>query len=71
MTIGTSIFLIALGAILSFAVNATVAGFSIQTAGVILMVVGVLGLLIGLFLVISRRPREGDRAAYDDRPLYR
>ena len=62
MTIGTSIFLIALGAVLSFAVNVTVAGFSIQTAGLILMVVGLLGLLIGLFLVMSRRPREGDRA---------
>ena len=43
MTIGTSLFLIALGAILSFAVNATAAGISIQTAGVILMAVGVLG----------------------------
>jgi Domain of unknown function (DUF6458) len=43
MTIGTSIFLIALGAILAFAVNATVAGISIQTAGVILIAVGALG----------------------------
>jgi hydrogenase-4 membrane subunit HyfE len=71
MTIGTSIFLIALGAILKFAVNASVAGISIQTAGVILMVAGALGLVIGLFLIISRRPREPDRAAYEDRPLYR
>jgi hypothetical protein len=71
MTIGTSIFLIALGAILRFAVNASVAGFSIQTAGLILMVAGVLGLVIGLFLITSRRPREPDRTAYEDRPLYR
>jgi uncharacterized membrane protein YfcA len=70
MTIGTSIFLIAVGAILAFAVNATVAGISIQTAGVILMVVGVLGLLIGLFL-LSRRPRDAHRTVYEDRPLYR
>jgi uncharacterized membrane protein YfcA len=70
MTIGTSIFLIALGAILSFAVNATVVGISIQTAGVILMVAGLLGLVIGLF-VLSRRPQETDRAPYEDRPLYR
>jgi hypothetical protein len=71
MTIGTSIFLIALGAILSFAVNATVAGISIQTAGVILMVVGVVGLLIGLFLLMSYRSRTADRPRHADRPLYR
>jgi hydrogenase-4 membrane subunit HyfE len=71
MTIGTSIFLIALGAILKFAVNASVAGISIQTAGVILMVAGALGLVIGLFLIMSRRSPEPDRAAYEDRPLYR
>ena len=67
MTIGTSIFLVAVGAILAFAVNATVAGFSIQTAGVILMVAGVVGLLIGLFVLNSRRARPADRTVYDDR----
>jgi Flp pilus assembly protein TadB len=67
MTIGTSIFLIALGAILAFAVNATVAGFSIQTAGVILMVAGVIGLVIGLFLLHSRRARPAERTVYEDR----
>jgi membrane protein implicated in regulation of membrane protease activity len=70
MTIGTSIFLIGLGAILAFAVNATVAGISIQTAGVILIAVGVLGLVIGLFM-LSRHPRETERTVYEDRPLYR
>lgn len=61
MYIGTSIFLIALGAILKFAVTATVAGFDIQTAGVILMVVGVIGLIVSfLFLTAAgdRRRRE-------------
>jgi hypothetical protein len=48
MYIGTSIFLIALGAILAFAVTATVAGIDIQTAGVILMVVGGIGLAVSL-----------------------
>jgi membrane protein implicated in regulation of membrane protease activity len=66
MTIGTSIFLIALGAILAFAVNATVAGFSIQTAGVILMVAGVVGLVIGLFLLNTRRARPAERTVYED-----
>jgi uncharacterized membrane protein YfcA len=56
MTIGTSLFLIAVGAILKYAVTATVAGIDVQTAGVILMVVGVLGLLIGLFLLTRGRP---------------
>jgi hypothetical protein len=52
--------MIALGAILKFAVTATVAGFSIQTAGVILIVAGVVGLLASLFLDFSdrRRPRD-------------
>jgi Domain of unknown function (DUF6458) len=67
MTIGTSIFLIALGAILAFAVDATLAGFSIQTAGVILMVAGAVGLVIGLFLLSSRRARPAGRTVYDDR----
>lgn len=55
MTIGGSIFLIAVGAILKFAVTATVAGISIQTVGVILMIAGIIGLLIGLFLLTQRR----------------
>jgi hypothetical protein len=71
MTIGTSIFLIAVGAVLKFAVTATVAGISIQTAGLILMLVGVLGLVIGLFMLASQR-RQGTReVVYEDRPLYR
>jgi len=70
MTIGMSIFLIAVGAILKFAVTATVAGISIETAGLILMLVGVLGLVIGLFMIASDR-RRGAREPYEDRPLYR
>jgi Domain of unknown function (DUF6458) len=46
MGIGTSIFLIAVGAILAFAVNATVQGLNIVTVGWILMGVGALGVLI-------------------------
>jgi len=57
MYIGTSIFLIALGAILKFAVTATVAGISIQTAGVILIVAGVVGLIVSFLLLNSRRGR--------------
>lgn len=46
MGLGISIFLIAVGAILRFAVTATVAGVNIQTVGVILMIVGVIGLVL-------------------------
>ena len=53
MGIGTSLFLIAVGAILYFAVDAQVSGIEITTVGLILMVVGVLGLLISLFFVSS------------------
>jgi sulfite exporter TauE/SafE len=49
MGLGTSIFLIALGAILRFAVSVTTRGFNIHTIGVILLVVGIIGLLISLF----------------------
>ena len=55
MTIGTSMFLIAVGGILKYAVTATVAGISIQNAGLILMVAGVVGLVIGLLTAIRAR----------------
>jgi beta-lactamase regulating signal transducer with metallopeptidase domain len=48
MGIGVSLILIAAGAILTWAVNATVSGLNIHTIGVILMVVGVVGLLLSL-----------------------
>lgn len=55
MTIGTSLFLIAVGAILKYAVTAHVAGVDLQVVGVILMIIGVVGLLIGLAMWISAR----------------
>ncbi|MGN6189570.1 MAG: DUF6458 family protein [Conexibacter sp.] len=55
MTIGTSLFLIAVGAILKFAVTASVAGVNLQTVGVILIVIGIAGLILGLGLWISAR----------------
>jgi hypothetical protein len=64
--IGTSIFLIAVGAILKFAVTASLSGISIATVGLILMIAGIVGLLISLFLLTTRR-----RAVVvpDDRPV--
>lgn len=55
MGIGTSIFLIAVGAVLKFAVTTSVSGIELATVGVILMVVGVIGLLISLFLMAQAR----------------
>jgi Flp pilus assembly protein protease CpaA len=55
MTIGGSLFLIAVGAILNFAVTAEFAGIDLQTVGLILMIVGVVGLVLGLVLMSSQR----------------
>ena len=72
MGIGASIFLIAVGAILTFAVQASLSGVSIQTVGVILMIVGALGILVTLTIFAPRR-RAGsgvveEHRVYDDRP---
>jgi hypothetical protein len=48
MTIGASIFVIAVGAILYFAANVHLAHVSINTIGLILMVAGLAGLVLGL-----------------------
>ena len=48
MGIGVSLILIAVGAVLAFAVNATVSGLEVTTIGWILMVVGIAGLVLSL-----------------------
>ena len=48
MGLGVSLFLIAVGAILTFAVNATVSGVNINTIGWILMIVGIVGIVLSL-----------------------
>lgn len=68
MGIGTSIFLIALGAILKFAVHASISGLSLATVGVILMVAGVLGLILSLFLLNTASRRRGDVIVEERRP---
>jgi hypothetical protein len=55
MRIGASLFLIAVGAVLKFAVTRQISGVSIGVVGVILMIVGVVGLLITLILMSTRR----------------
>ena len=63
MQIGTSIFLIAVGAVLKFAVTADVSGVSLETVGVILMVVGVLGLLLSILMMTIWADRAGRTTA--------
>ncbi len=63
MDTATGIFLIAVGAILKFAINANVQGISIDTVGVILMIAGAVIVLLGLFF----ETRWTDRLARRDR----
>lgn len=53
MGIGVSVFLLAIGAILTFAVEAEISGLDIRVVGVILMVAGAIGLLLTM-LVFGR-----------------
>ena len=48
MTIATSLFLIAVGAILKYAVTASISGIDLHVAGLILMIVGIVGLILSL-----------------------
>jgi Domain of unknown function (DUF6458) len=55
MTIGTSLLLIAVGAILKYAVTAHIAGIDLHVVGVILMIVGLVGLVLGIAMLASAR----------------
>ena len=57
MTVGVALFLIAVGAILRFAITDSISGVDLTTVGVILMVVGIIGLAIALFYELSYRKR--------------
>ena len=70
MGIGTSIFLLALGAIFYWAVEFDISGLSINTIGVILMVAGGIGLLISLFYGAMWRDRAATTVPAD-RPVVR
>lgn len=57
MPLGTSIFLIAVGAILRYAVTFHVSGVSRPTVGLILMLVGLVGVALSLFYMAAARRR--------------
>ena len=58
MGIGFSILLLAAGAILTFAVHASVAGIDIRVVGIILMAAGALGLVLTMVVFTPRRNRS-------------
>ncbi len=65
MPLGTSIFLIAVGAILRYAVTASTSGISLPTVGLILMIVGIVGLVLSVLYMLSWAPRR--RAVVNER----
>ncbi len=77
MTIGSSIFLIAVGAILRYAVTTSVSGVSITTIGLILMIAGIAGLVLSLLYMLTWAPRRRmpdervvERDSYREPPAY-
>ena len=69
MTIGVSVFLLAVGAILKFAVEDTIEGVDLGIIGVILMVCGIIGLLFGLIQMATHRRAVVAPPVYQD-PRY-
>ena len=71
MSLGVSIFLLVVGAVLTFAVDVSASGFSINTVGIILMVAGALGVILSLLFWSSFSPyRRGD-AVVEERTVHR
>lgn len=69
MGIGTSLFLIAAGAILRFAVTVSSRDFNVQTVGLILMIVGAVGLAISLLWITVWSDRRSHRADVVERDV--
>lgn len=64
--IGGSLFLVALGAILYWAVSVESEGFDINTIGLILMIVGVVGLVLTLMMTASAERTDRERGEGGD-----
>lgn len=65
MSIGTSIFLIAVGAIIRYAVTFHVSGVSRPTIGLILILAGIVGLVLSLIYMATARRGVGG-GPYED-----
>jgi hypothetical protein len=72
MPLGTSIFLIAVGAILRYAVTASTSGINLATVGLILIIVGIVGLVLSIFYMLAWSPRRHpvERDPYREPPVY-
>ena len=64
MTVGAALFTIAVGAVLAFAVTAEAAGIEVETVGYILLGVGALGLVLGLWKSSRARAAEPPPPGY-------
>jgi Domain of unknown function (DUF6458) len=64
--IGAGIILLAVGAVLTFAVHVSTSGFNIHTVGIILMLAGALGIVLDLVLLMPRRRRTVTTDRYAD-----
>jgi hypothetical protein len=63
MSIGASLFLIAVGAILRYAITWNPKDVNIDTVGLILMIVGIVGLLLSLLWMFIYADRRRERTA--------
>ncbi|MPZ91794.1 MAG: hypothetical protein GEU68_09230 [Actinobacteria bacterium] len=68
MSLGASLFLLAVGAILTFAVEVEAEGFNINTIGIILMVVGGIGLLLSLMWMQRSRSAGSRTVVREEEP---
>jgi hypothetical protein len=71
MTIGASLLLVAIGAVLKWAVTAHANGFDIQTAGTIIFIVGLAGLPLSLLYTFWWTSRSEPRRTAPPPPEYR
>ncbi|HEU4480288.1 MAG TPA: DUF6458 family protein [Actinomycetota bacterium] len=69
MGIGVSVFLLAIGAILTFAVEASAEGININTVGIILMIAGAIGLLFTLLVFNRPAGERTERTVVRDREV--
>ena len=68
MGLGTSLFLMAAGAILRWAVNVSSSVIDLHTVGLILLIIGGIGFVISLFWMVVHADRRAGRTPVLDRP---
>lgn len=67
MGTGFSIFLIAVGAILTFAVDATISGLDINVVGIIMMIAGAIGVIVSLVWIDRATSPRTERTVVEER----